>query len=55
MATYQSPDQKKTVQRVMHKFKHGELKSARGSRNVKDPRQAVAIALHEKTTKGRHR
>jgi uncharacterized protein DUF6496 len=47
MATHQSPQQKKTVQRVMHEFKHGELKTARGARKVKNPRQAVAIALHE--------
>jgi Family of unknown function (DUF6496) len=47
MATHQSPEQKKTVQRVMHEFKHGELKTARGARKVKNPRQAVAIALHE--------
>jgi hypothetical protein len=30
-----------------HEFKHGELKTARGSRKVKNPRQAIAIALHE--------
>jgi Family of unknown function (DUF6496) len=47
MATHQSPQQRKTVQRVMHEFKHGELKTARGSRKVKNPRQAIAIALHE--------
>jgi hypothetical protein len=47
MATNQSPEQKKTVQRVMHEFKHGELKTARGTRKVKNPKQAVAIALHE--------
>ena len=47
MATHQSPDQKKTVQRVMHEFKHGELKTARGSRKVKNPKQAIAIALNE--------
>src|SRR5262249_41073694 len=47
MATHQSPAQKKTVERVMHEFKHGELKTARGSRKVKNPKQAVAIALHE--------
>ena len=47
MATHQSPKQKKTVQRVMHEFKHGELRTARGSRKVKNPRQAIAIALHE--------
>lgn len=47
MASHQSPEQKETVQRVMHEFKHGELKTARGSRKVKNPRQAIAIALHE--------
>lgn len=47
MASHQSPDQKKTVQRVMHEFKHGELKSRGGSRKVKNPRQAIAIALNE--------
>ena len=47
MASHQSPEQKKTVQRVMHEFKHGELKTAGGSRKVKNPRQAIAIALKE--------
>ena len=47
MASRQSPQQKQTVQRVMHEYKHGELKTARGSRKVKNPKQAVAIALHE--------
>jgi hypothetical protein len=31
----------------MHEFKHGELKTARGTRKVKNPKQAVAIALSE--------
>lgn len=47
MAKQQSPAQRKTVGRVMHEYKHGELKTARGSRKVKNPKQAVAIALHE--------
>jgi Family of unknown function (DUF6496) len=47
MASQQSPEQKQTVKRVMHEFKHGELKTARGARKVKNPKQAVAIALHE--------
>ena len=47
MPIHQSPSQKKTVKRVMHEYKHGELKSARGSRKVKSRRQAVAIALSE--------
>jgi hypothetical protein len=42
----QSKAQKETVERVMHEFKHGELK-AQGGRKVKSPKQAIAIALHE--------
>jgi Family of unknown function (DUF6496) len=46
MATHQSQEQKETVGRVMHEFKHGELKTSRG-RKVKNPKQAIAIGLHE--------
>jgi hypothetical protein len=44
-----SPRQRKTLGRVMHEFKHGELKSGRGGRGgkVASRRQAVAIALKE--------
>jgi hypothetical protein len=44
-----SPRQRKTEGRVMHEFKHGELKSGRGGKGgkVKSRRQAIAIALHE--------
>jgi hypothetical protein len=42
----QSSEQKKTVGRVMHEFKHGELRRSRGGK-VKNPRQAIAIALSE--------
>jgi hypothetical protein len=42
----QSRSQKKTVERVMHEYKQGELKSG-GRRQVKSPKQAVAIALSE--------
>jgi hypothetical protein len=38
--------QKETVERVMHEFKHGELKTA-GGRKVSNPRQAIAIGLSE--------
>ena len=41
-----SPSQRKTTGRVMHEFKHGELKSGRGGK-VKSRRQAIAIALNE--------
>jgi hypothetical protein len=44
-----SPRQRKTAGRVMHEFKHGELKSGRGGRGgkVKSRKQAIAIALKE--------
>ena len=46
MATHQSKAQKKTVGRVMHEFRHGELETSRG-RKVKNPKQAIAIGLRE--------
>jgi hypothetical protein len=46
MATHQSKAQKETVERVMHEFKHEELKTSRGKK-VKNPKQAIAIGLHE--------
>ena len=41
--------QRKTAGRVMHEFKHGELKSGPGGKGgkVKSRKQAIAIALHE--------
>src|SRR3954447_4823660 len=44
-----SARQKKTTGRVMHEFKHGELKSGPGGKGgkVKSRRQAIAIALKE--------
>ena len=44
-----TPRQRKTAGRVMHEFKHGELKSGRGGKGgkVKSRKQAIAIALHE--------
>jgi len=47
MASHQSKSQQETVGRVMHEFKHGELRSGGGGRKVKNPRQAIAIALSE--------
>ena len=46
MPRQQSSEQKKTIERVMHEFKHGELPHGRGGK-VKNRKQAVAIALHE--------
>ncbi len=42
----QSPKQKEIVGRVMHEFKHGELEKRDGE-PVKNPKQAIAIALRE--------
>jgi hypothetical protein len=44
-----SPRQRKTTGRVMHEFKHGELKSGPAGKGgkVTSRRQAIAIALSE--------
>ena len=47
----QSTAQKKTVGRVMHEFKHGELKSG-GKKKVTNRKQAIAIALSEARKSG---
>jgi hypothetical protein len=47
MAARESEPQKETVERVMHEFKHGELRSGTSGEKVKNRKQAVAIALNE--------
>jgi hypothetical protein len=47
MAPRESEPQKETVERVMHEFKHGELRSGTSGQKVKNRKQAVAIALSE--------
>jgi hypothetical protein len=42
-----SPAQKQKVEKVMHEFKHGELRSGGSGDVVEDRDQAVAIALSE--------
>ena len=50
----QSPKQEETVERVMHAFKHGQLRTRGDGPKVKNPKQAIAIALHEAgASKGR--
>ena len=48
----ETPRQKRITGRVMHEFKHGELKSGRNGKGgkVKSRRQAIAIALEEAGT-----
>lgn len=36
---------KKSVQGIMHEFKTGTLHSGKGGKVVKNPKQAIAIAL----------
>jgi hypothetical protein len=45
----ESSGQKRITGRIMHEFKHGELKSGRSGKGgpVKSRRQAIAIALEE--------
>lgn len=42
----QNKEQKETVERVMHEFKHGELETGTGKK-VRNPKQAIAIGLRE--------
>jgi hypothetical protein len=51
----QNPRQRRTVGRVMHEFKHGELKRSQGGKGgkVKSRRQAIAIALSESGSSNR--
>lgn len=44
--TPQSKEQKETMERVMHEYKHGELETGSGKK-VKSRKQAVAIGLKE--------
>ena len=52
MAPRESEPQKETVERVMHEFKHGELRSGTSGQKVKNRKQAVAIALSEARKSG---
>ncbi len=46
MATKKSAGKKSKVEKVMHEFKEGDLKSGSGDK-VKSRKQAIAIALSE--------
>jgi hypothetical protein len=39
--------QKRTIRKVLHEFKEDHLKSGRGQKSVRNPKQAIAIALSE--------
>ncbi len=46
MAKYGKAAQNK-IEKVMHEFKKGDLKSGRSGKTVKNPKQAVAIGISE--------
>ena len=45
----ETPGQQRKVAAVMHEYKQGELKGS-GGYKVRNPKQAIAIALHEAGT-----
>lgn len=51
MRKYSSKSQEK-VEKVMHEFKRGELKSGRSGKIVKSRKQAIAIGLSEARHEG---
>jgi hypothetical protein len=55
MARKYSPSASKDVEREMHKFKHGKLKSGKSGKGgtVTSRKQAVAIGLSEARKKGK--
>lgn len=40
------------VEKVMHEYKHGKLKSGRSGKKVKNRKQAIAIGLSEARKRG---
>jgi hypothetical protein len=55
MARKYSPSASKDVEREMHKFKRGKLKSGKAGKGgtVKSRKQAIAIGLSEARKKGK--
>jgi hypothetical protein len=49
---YSRGSQKK-VEKVMHEFKHGDLKSGRSGKTVRSRKQAIAIGLSEARKEGK--
>ena len=51
MAKYGKKAQE-SVEKTMHEFKRGQLKSGRSGKKVTNPKQAIAIGLDEARDKG---
>jgi len=52
MAKQYSPKASRSVEKAMHKYKRGELKSGRSGKTVQSRKQAIAIGLSEARDKG---
>lgn len=46
------PKAQKEVEKAMHEYKEGDLKSGKSGDKVKNPKQAVAIGLSKARKKG---
>jgi hypothetical protein len=44
---HETPGQKRKIGKVMREYKSGRLKMGRSEKSVRDPKQAIAIALRE--------
>lgn len=51
MAKY-GPKAQEEVEKTMHEFKHGNLKSGKSGKKVTDRDQAIAISLNKARKKG---
>ena len=51
MAKY-GPKAQKEVEKAMHEYKHGDLKSGQSNKKVTSKKQAVAIGLSKARKKG---
>ena len=52
MATKKKAAASKKVEKVMHEFKRGQLKSGKSGQTVTNPKQAIAIGLSEARQSG---
>jgi hypothetical protein len=52
MASKYGPKAKQKVEKNMHEYKHGELKSGKSGKKVTNPKQAVAIGLSKARKSG---
>jgi hypothetical protein len=52
MARKYGPEASEKVEKTMHEFKHGKLKSGKSGKKVKSRKQAIAIGLSQARKEG---